>query len=991
MTMRISKPTIFAGVAIALAACQMSDIEEPSSTPDSSARYPVHLTLEEAPAPAEASTHENKTAWNGEKIIWTAGDRIKMGYTFNGEWEKALYTSDPLAADKATAQFEVTAMTGGGSGTYDFYALYPASATSGDMDSAPTVAVSIPAAQTPLAGSFDPEADLMLARSTETYGAMPAESIPLLWQRLVAHGDITLKNFSPGAGEEIVSVKVLAQDGAALAGDFTLDLETGILAVADAVNTITLDAANLSLEGSSLRLWLAMAPQTITAITVIVETDKAYYTRAVSSLSFNFLANKRNTLGINMSAAARSEKVFAPLAEEPADWSGRYLIGGDGHFFAGQYSTKDYGAYVSLSTDSDGNVSYSDGIAYVVDIQASEHGYTIKYGDQYLGYTSEAGSANELKFNSFFSENKYEWTLAFDEGITTVTNVYKSNRLLMWNNNSGQERFSTYAGTMHNITLYRLGSASEGNPSLSLLQSIVNGVAWGGGALSIDGAYILANGADSDIRISYDDTVISSVTASGGSLNYAISANGYTHRSTVITLTYAGREHNIQINQAARPGYVLVTGSTEDWSGEYLLSSLYSSGVSTNILTGQGAGTYGGYTSASVSSSIIDAGSTDSYMVTIAKVTDGKYTVKVGSKYLYYTGSSNNLYFGDSVSGDTYYWTISYSASGITFTNFASSTRTIRWNHYSGQERFAAYTSNTLPLVSLWRRNIPTVDPGAVLANWLELPSYNTSAMSGTTTSSLANLYNLTHYALVGGVQERNYTMLYDPEMYASYWIAYPLAAGHLGTGRDESWAYDPDVPSDEQTKLSSGAYGVYLSTTNYSSNYYARGHQIPNADRNGNDEMMAQTYYSTNITPQIQNGYNGGIWSSLETAVRNLTADCDTVYVVTGAAFRDKTIGTESITTIVSTRDSKTLPVPNYYWKVLLKVRRSGATITNASAIGFWLPHGDDLKGHSYTEYVTSVDVIECKTGFDFFANLSDGLQSSAEANTNWSTFSSF
>lgn len=275
--------------------------------------------------------------------------------------------------------------------------------------------------------------------------------------------------------------------------------------------------------------------------------------------------------------------------------------------------------------------------------------------------------------------------------------------------------------------------------------------------------------------------------------------------------------------------------------------------------------------------------------------------------------------------------------------------------------------------------------------DWLELPVYTSASMSGTTTSSLGDLYYLKHNITVGVEKQRNYTCLYDPEMYASYWVAYPLCYSHInGSGRSNQWAYDPDVPVSKQTNLTNGAYGVNISTPNYASNYYSRGHQIANSDRNGVNDMCDQTFYMTNLTPQIQNGFNGGIWNNLEMAVQGLTSSCDTVYVVSGAAFRKKTDGTESIHTIVNSRDSKTLPVPNYYWKALMKVTWSGKTVTSATAIGFWLPH-EDLKDEDYLDYVVSIDQIEEWTGFDIFANLPAALQTSAEANTSWNSFRSF
>ena len=304
-----------------------------------------------------------------------------------------------------------------------------------------------------------------------------------------------------------------------------------------------------------------------------------------------------------------------------------------------------------------------------------------------------------------------------------------------------------------------------------------------------------------------------------------------------------------------------------------------------------------------------------------------------------------------------------------------------------GSNRFIEFTK-----AEFYAYTTPTPGPTpSDVTGWLELPSYTKSGMTGTTSSSLNDLYKVTHSATMGGKIQRNYTILYDPEMFASYWVAYPLCSDHISTGRTESWDYDPDVPQGKQAKQSKG-YGVSIVTDNYSNNSYARGHQIPNADRNNVPDMQAQTYYYTNLTPQINYGFNGSIWGNLENAVRDLCSSCDTVYVVTGAAFRKKG-GSETIKTMTEVNNDKnTYKLPNYYWKALLKVTWSGGTVTAASAIGFWYPHAD-LKGESYSDskYVVSVNQIEEWTGFDLFANLPDALQTSAEANTNWTSFQGF
>lgn len=82
--------------------------------------------------------------------------------------------------------------------------------------------------------------------------------------------------------------------------------------------------------------------------------------------------------------------------------------------------------------------------------------------------------------------------------------------------------------------------------------------------------------------------------------------------------------------------------------------------------------------------------------------------------------------------------------------------------------------------------------------------------------------------------------------------------------------------------------------------------------------------------------------------------------------------------------------PIPNYFYKVVLKVIKSGDTVTSASTIGFWFEH-KDYGDNAYANYAVSVDKIEAWTGFDFFVNLPDSVEAKAETNDSWSTFQSF
>ncbi len=256
--------------------------------------------------------------------------------------------------------------------------------------------------------------------------------------------------------------------------------------------------------------------------------------------------------------------------------------------------------------------------------------------------------------------------------------------------------------------------------------------------------------------------------------------------------------------------------------------------------------------------------------------------------------------------------------------------------------------------------------PEEVRAAWLELPAPGTV---GT-----AQEYK----AKVGS--ERNYTAYYDTATWSSLWVAYPLAAGHSGDVSWKQWAYVPDLDESIQVNLVSHSYN----------DNYSKGHQIAKSDRDATADMVKQTYYVINSVPQIQDKFNGSIWASLETAIQTEAASYgDSLYVTTGPVYQ--TVGgSETIKYTTAKDDTKQIPVANYFFKVVLKVKRTDGQITGAKAVGFWFEH-KEYNDRNYQNYTKTVDQIEELTGWDFFTNLSDDLESAAETNSSWTDFQNF
>ena len=95
-----------------------------------------------------------------------------------------------------------------------------------DNQSLSKVKVNLPATQTPIATSFDPNADLMVARAVQMTSQPKTEPISLSFGRVAALGKMTITNLGLAADETVKSVSFTAA-GKVLAGRSYVDIATG--------------------------------------------------------------------------------------------------------------------------------------------------------------------------------------------------------------------------------------------------------------------------------------------------------------------------------------------------------------------------------------------------------------------------------------------------------------------------------------------------------------------------------------------------------------------------------------------------------------------------------------------------------------------------------------------------------------------------------------------------------------------------------------------
>lgn len=228
----------------------------------------------------------------------------------------------------------------------------------------------------------------------------------------------------------------------------------------------------------------------------------------------------------------------------------------------------------------------------------------------------------------------------------------------------------------------------------------------------------------------------------------------------------------------------------------------------------------------------------------------------------------------------------------------------------------------------------------------------------------------IVHQAFVSdGSTDRvpNYYVSYSPTAHHAHWVAYRFdnVTRRQNTSRAEGSSYpqDPDCRSS-------------LPANAFAATGYDHGHICASADRLYSSQANEQTFYMTNMSPQIPN-FNRGYWRGYESFVQSLAADAafaDTLYVVKGGTIASgQTAGQIDCSGL-------SVPVPKHYFVALLKLKAG-----RYSAIAFWMEHREyDTVGDKpadFRAHALSIDELERLTGFDFYTALPAATQQEVEA----------
>jgi endonuclease G, mitochondrial len=228
----------------------------------------------------------------------------------------------------------------------------------------------------------------------------------------------------------------------------------------------------------------------------------------------------------------------------------------------------------------------------------------------------------------------------------------------------------------------------------------------------------------------------------------------------------------------------------------------------------------------------------------------------------------------------------------------------------------------------------------------------------GNPSGAVANASFPTNYLM----EKPQYAMSYHRDNGRPNWAAWHLAASWLGsTPRQDDFRSDTTLPA--------GWYRVTAS--DFSGSGYDRGHMCPSADRTLTVADNSSTFLMSNMIPQAPDN-NQQTWANLETYARTLASGGNELYIISGGQGTTGFIANGHVA------------VPAYTWKVIMVLPSGLNDVTRVTSstrlIAVWMPNQNGISS-DWRSFRVSVDYVESQTGYDFFSNVPDIIESQIES----------
>ncbi|OTA95837.1 hypothetical protein M434DRAFT_393484 [Hypoxylon sp. CO27-5] len=151
----------------------------------------------------------------------------------------------------------------------------------------------------------------------------------------------------------------------------------------------------------------------------------------------------------------------------------------------------------------------------------------------------------------------------------------------------------------------------------------------------------------------------------------------------------------------------------------------------------------------------------------------------------------------------------------------------------------------------------------------------------------------------------------------------------------------------------------------------YDRGHQVPAADAKWSQKAMDETFFLTNMCPQVGEGFNRDYWAHFEDFCRGLTMRYPSVRIVTGPLYLPKRDPTDNkwYVRYEVIGNPPNVAVPTHFYKVIFA--EDGKVGGNVAIGAFVLPNAPIPNEKPLTDFEVPVEAVERASGLEFATKL--------------------
>ncbi|KAK5989953.1 Mitochondrial nuclease [Cladobotryum mycophilum] len=204
----------------------------------------------------------------------------------------------------------------------------------------------------------------------------------------------------------------------------------------------------------------------------------------------------------------------------------------------------------------------------------------------------------------------------------------------------------------------------------------------------------------------------------------------------------------------------------------------------------------------------------------------------------------------------------------------------------------------------------------------------------------------------------------YDRRTRNPHWVVEhitPESLAHRGGDRKHSQFFEDEaVPAKFRAVLK-----------DYFRSGYDRGHQVPAADAKWSQKSMDETFYLTNMCPQVGEGFNRDYWAHFEDFCRRLTQRYPSVRIVTGPLYLPRKDPTDNkwYVKYEVIGNPPSVAVPTHFYKVIFA--EDGKVGGNVAIGAFVLPNAPIPNSKPITDFEVPVEAVERASGLEFATKL--------------------